>query len=303
MIFDLVQAEKKCVARFISPSALIWLSQRLEGRVFQAFERSCNLINSQGAILSLVSTELGPGPFAITVEREGSPRIDTLKIWDEVNLFSRVRFSVDQIQIGSIRVDLSKAAIWNPVPAWEAILPGNLAQTYRILSRLLSFHSTAYDSSKNERFKASTSILLAASMGLSMGLRENDIGQARRGAKKIAGLGCGLTPAGDDFLMGFIYSLWSQWDSRKAQDWASELVRAAAPQTTQLSATWLEAAANGQAAEPWHRLVEAMLGANTLDQIDAANRILATGHTSGSDALTGYVAGLTTLTSLPQLPR
>lgn len=114
----------------------------------------------------------------------------------------------------------------------------------------------------------------------------------------MAGLGGGLTPAGDDILMGFIYSLWSYWDSGKAQGWATELVKAAVPQTTRLSANWLKAAANGQACEPWHRLVDALIQENPRNLIQAAEGILATGHSSGADALTGYVAGLTLLAGL-----
>ena len=67
---------------------------------------------------------------------------------------------------------------------------------------------------------------------------------------------------------------------------------------TRLSANWLKAAANGQACEPWHRLVDALIQENPRNLIQAAEGILATGHSSGADALTGYVAGLTLLAGL-----
>lgn len=298
MIFNPVHIDRQLVARSISPAAIYWLSQRSEGQVHHVFDRSCNLINREGAILSLVSTEIGPGPFSITLSKAGSTPRDLLGIWDDITLFSRVRYSSDQIQIGSVQIDLTIAKIWNPKPAWEDILSDTLAQTSQILEDLLPFRSTASTGLRNGHFSPSATTLKAAWRELSAATQENDIGRAKLGAKKMAGLGSGLTPAGDDYLMGFIYSLWSQWDPKKAQGWATELVKVAVPQTTRLSAAWLEAAANGQAAEPWHRFVDALIQEDPRNLVQATDRILATGHSSGVDALTGYVDGLKVLTNL-----
>lgn len=298
MYFELVQMDKKCNARLAAPAAVDWLSQRSEARVLQVFSRSCNLINSGSSVLSLVSKELGPGPFAITVEMMGSPNEDMSGIWEYVNVCSRVRISPEQIQIASVHIDLSEAEIWNPKPAWDDISPGNLAPVRQILHRLLCSHSpslNALNTLNNEQLSAFTPKWMASWREINAGLQKNDIAQAKVGAKKMAGLGGGLTPAGDDFLMGFIYSLWSQWDSKMAHTWATEIVKVASPLTTRLSATWLKAAANGEATENWHRLVNALINSEPDNLVSAASRILAVGHSSGFDALTGYIAGLTAL--------
>lgn len=298
MNFDLGLSEKRCIARLIAPAAVHWLDHPTGGRVLHVFNRSCNLINSNGSILSLVSTELGPGPFTITVEMTGSPDEGMPGIWQDITEYSRVRISTEQIRLASVHVDLSKAEIWNPKPAWEDILPGNSAQVSEILNRLLVSHSSSsivINTLNHGQLSASAPKLMAAGRELSAGLQENELDQAKVGAKKMAGLGSGLTPAGDDFLLGFIYSLWSQWDSKRAQVWATELVQVAIPFTTRLSANWLKAAANGEAAEPWHRLVNAMIKNDPGKLDSAAARILAVGHSSGADALTGYAAGLTAL--------
>ncbi|HCB49384.1 MAG TPA: hypothetical protein DEP47_07655 [Chloroflexi bacterium] len=298
MDFGLVETDKKCYARLAAPAAVDWLSRRSEARVLQVFSRSCNLISSGGSILSLVSTELGPGPFAITVEMIGSPSKDMPGIWEDVTVFSRVRISPEQIQIASVHINLSEAEIWNPKPAWEDISPGNLAQVYQLLHRLLCSYSpssNAHTTINNEQLRAFVPKWMAAWHEMSAGLQKFDIVQAKLGAKKMAGLGGGLTPAGDDFLMGFIYSLWSQWDSKMAHTWATEIVKVASPLTTRLSATWLKAAANGEATENWHRLVNALINSDPDNLVSAASRILAVGHSSGSDALTGYIAGFMAL--------
>ena len=131
---------------------------------------------------------------------------------------------------------------------------------------------------------------------LSAGLKYSNLELAKVGARKMAGLGSGLTPAGDDFLLGVIYSLWSIWDAKIAQIWATELSLSAIPRTTKLSAAWLIAGAKGEAVKAWHDLVNAIVEKNPEVMINAASKIMVTGSSSGFDALSGYAAGLNILT-------
>ena len=110
------------------------------------------------------------------------------------------------------------------------------------------------------------------------------------GARALAGLGQGLTPAGDDFLMGAMYGLWATRNPDEARDLAELINEAAAPRTTSLSAAWLQAAALGEAAEPWHDLFNGIIVDNSRKIFAALSRILAIGHSSGADALAGFVA-------------
>jgi hypothetical protein len=65
----------------------------------------------------------------------------------------------------------------------------------------------------------------------------------------LAGRGPGLTPAGDDVLMGYAAALTLFHGLR---DEAFDIVRRARPLTTRLSATLLDHAARGELAEPAH---------------------------------------------------
>ncbi|NJN55086.1 MAG: DUF2877 domain-containing protein [Anaerolineae bacterium] len=61
------------------------------------------------------------------------------------------------------------------------------------------------------------------------------------------------------------------------------------PCTTTLSAAWLKAAGRGEAGIAWHELGE-RLSVNGDRWQATVTRILATGHSSGADALGGFTA-------------
>ena len=57
-----------------------------------------------------------------------------------------------------------------------------------------------------------------------------------------------------------------------------------------LSAAWLAAGARGEASSGWHYLVNAIASRSVKEVEAAAYQILPTGHTSGADALAGFLA-------------
>jgi hypothetical protein len=74
-----------------------------------------------------------------------------------------------------------------------------------------------------------------------------------------------------------------------AKEWSANIYQSAAPRTTRLSAYWLEAAAHGQASKPWHDLLMALHDMDDVGILRAANSLISFGHTSGFDALTGFI--------------
>ena len=108
----------------------------------------------------------------------------------------------------------------------------------------------------------------------------------------VAGLGNGpgLTPAGDDLVLGFLLAL-NRWGNRLCPDLPPEpinraLVEAARQRTTALSASLIECAANGLADE---RLVLALDGlvSGNLTEDRIVDHFQDWGHTSGAAALAG----------------
>jgi hypothetical protein len=52
----------------------------------------------------------------------------------------------------------------------------------------------------------------------------------------------------------------------------------------------LRAAARGEAGELWHRFVAALIANDQSSMLDAVRRIVRVGHTSGADALAGFIS-------------
>jgi hypothetical protein len=122
---------------------------------------------------------------------------------------------------------------------------------------------------------------------LRAGIYTGDRAQLALGAQRLAGLGPGLTPAGDDFLVGWMAGLWlfGTGAGLPVAELCGLMAAAAAPRTTRLSAAWLRHAAAGRFGEAWHRLAADVGDEDALRA--AAGRIRDTGATSGSDALAG----------------
>lgn len=94
----------------------------------------------------------------------------------------------------------------------------------------------------------------------------------------LAGLGQGLTPAGDDLLIGFVASLALY---HRAGDLARRVAAFAGPRTTALSRTLLHHAARGELPEVAHRFLAS----------GDAEGLLRFGHSSGRFLLAGLALG------------
>jgi hypothetical protein len=106
-------------------------------------------------------------------------------------------------------------------------------------------------------------------------------------ARSLAGLGYGLTPAGDDFLLGMMAALWLLGERETLP-----AIAHAAARTTTLSAAFLTAAAQGQFIEAWHGLAHALHRQDDAGGQAALRRIAAFGGSSGRDALAGFAVTL-----------
>jgi hypothetical protein len=102
--------------------------------------------------------------------------------------------------------------------------------------------------------------------------------------EQLAGLGDGLTPAGDDYLVGVMAALWL----KGKVNWLPQMAAIAAPRTTRLSAAFLQAAGRGEFSQPWHYLVQALAAADTAALEKAMAELTAVGASSGQAGLAGF---------------
>jgi hypothetical protein len=131
----------------------------------------------------------------------------------------------------------------------------------------------------------------AARGAAAVAICERDPVALARAARSLMGLGEGLTPAGDDWLVGALAAL-----HRLAQRWAftgghlaSVLVGEAPARTTTVGAAFLAHALGGEFSEPARDLMTAVSPSSARA---AAARLAAMGATSGADTLAGMRAAL-----------
>jgi hypothetical protein len=132
----------------------------------------------------------------------------------------------------------------------------------------------------------------AATTALAAGWRGNHT-ELVSGAARLAGLGTGLTPAGDDFLAGLMTWAWLVHPAPRS--FCHVVLGAAVPRTTALSAAFLRAAAAGECSIAWHRLLAALTDTQKTLGVSATLRlsvqeVLSHGHTSGADVLAGFLS-------------
>jgi hypothetical protein len=181
-----------------------------------------------------------------------------------------------RVNIGQLTIDLTTAVPWNPLPPWHNRLDLDL------IRKIVTNHPD---------FQPAVPLDLATQM--QQALRANDLTLIQQSARQLAGLGPGLTPAGDDFLVGVLYSLFSNaYSMGSGQSNYSVITAAAVPRTTTLSANLLEAAGRGEASEAWHELMAVQTSQVYEAYHTTLSRILRTGHSSGSDALLGFLMAL-----------
>jgi Protein of unknown function (DUF2877) len=235
------------------------------GSVHSVFDRVVNLAWHDGRLL----TVQGPGrlvaPFA--AELAGLP-------WTGVAPGGRVWRQERMLALDGLTLDWGAAAIAN------IAMPARAGATGAILSALLNWGSPPAAPALSSLAGVHARARIAE--GLSCRLPDVFI----EGACELIGLGEGLTPAGDDCVVGVlavIHHLAPWWLRQHPTITASIAARAAAATTT-IAGEFVTHALDGRFAET---IVELLTG-KTPDGIERAGaQLLRTGATSGADTLVG----------------
>ena len=117
-------------------------------------------------------------------------------------------------------------------------------------------------------------------------------------ADQLIGLGPGLTPSGDDFIGGLIFTSLHLNAMYPAERWweggdIRDLLARSDSMTTQISHALLTDLAEGQSHASLHDLADALMSdGESFDASKHVRQVTKIGHSSGWDMLTGLLAGL-----------
>jgi len=285
-------------------AAASWLTTTKEATLLSVFDRSCTLSRADGKLFSLVTAEIGPGPFTMVIAPRHERSNCNIQSFFSIRQNAPITFRNGIMSLDWLVVDSSGVEIWNPQPDWSSVTLRIIVEKSGELKNLLMLHAPSgsmADLITGAELNQSQLLVKDVWPDLAKGLRELDLRNCPDKISQITGLGGGLTPAGDDFLLGMMMAIWCCLPPPVAKRLAFNIVSATVGRTTTLSVAWLEAAGKGEATQYWHELIEALARGAPLSLQRAGLRLIGIGHTSGADALTGFllVAEILSTITLP----
>lgn len=260
-------------------------------RVHSVFERVVNLVLVDGRLCTLACRACDDAPDSVVVDLPGWSAMG-LQPGDPVRVDAR-RIALDS----GLQILLDGALRWSgALPAYaddETIL----RSLWPLASEHLAAHGrgvgtggqatspTRLDQALDASFRRHVQVLCDA-------LATADAARASEAVGHLVGLGPGLTPAGDDFLVGLLAALHLHGGpAAPSRAIGAHVLRCAVAQTHAISAAALRQAARGRVRARIIDLCAALMGATPAALRQALDRLIALGSGSGSDIALGVLAG------------
>ncbi|MGR4869282.1 DUF2877 domain-containing protein [Variovorax sp. LARHSF232] len=262
------------------------------GRVHSVFERVVNIEQQGGELFTLACRGLDSAPNTVIVRLSGFGG-------SGITEGDAVRGDAAGIQVGErLWIELSDAS------PWECALPAYPLKTIRLranlrwlqaqLDRLGAAGGMLAPPRGGSAFELAVADTLAQrSAQLSDALAHGDHAAARKHASSLFGLGPGLTPSGDDFLVGLFAVL--NISASPCCGWlggGAEVLAGAERSTHAISLAALTQAARGRVRETIASLIGHLMYGAPGELGPALRRVLAIGSTSGTDIVAGVRCGL-----------
>lgn len=279
------------------------------GTVHSVFHQACNVRLESGNLLTLLPSEKGNAPHGIRLNTSSQPVfLDFLRVGQSV----ACRGGVLRADGPSFSIDLRGACLWNidlrrlcidlrqPAQARSWGAAWSELKTFGHRSGLSEVLGVVSRSTEQSDTLVAMEVLQPASAytvsALLQATRDFQLDNAMASIKPLIGLGPGLTPSGDDFLVGYLAGLWSTVRGsasrmRLLTALGSELSQAA-HDTNEISYAYLRSAIEGHVSEPIATLAQQLKHTNHTASVRAATQAaLQIGHTSGADGVLGLLLG------------
>jgi hypothetical protein len=221
-----------------------------------------------------------------------------------VGLLAACRAGVLRFESSLLTVDLHSAPVWKchisnlNVDMQSTSAERSWSDVWQMLNSRQKLNKA--EMIADDLFQLNAGSLLSQKIGrpvmqLTSSTGQFDIEGSIQAAEKMIGLGPGVTPAGDDLLIGFLAGLWSTSGKDRSrlsfiQSFGDRLMELA-ERTNLISRTYLYHAIRGQFSSSLSNLAESIaLGSENTQHI--AETAMRVGHSSGMDSVTGLLIGL-----------
>jgi hypothetical protein len=250
------------------------------------FRNACILAVDGAGLVTIAPKAAGGLPGGITVD---VPTGFDFERALQSGARAAARGGVLRVEASAFAVDLRAAA------PWRAALTG-LRLTLSRPAVQSAWKRCATILAKDGRADTLIEIARNPIDALLFATRGLESASAGAAARALIGLGAGGTPAGDDFLVGFLAGLWSAADGAEGQAFFiaefARRIRAEAHRTTEVSRVYLEAVAAGEVSERLADLAKAIAAGASEEIVTAtAAAAIAVGHSSGADGTLGLLCG------------
>ncbi|OCA88355.1 hypothetical protein A8F94_09935 [Bacillus sp. FJAT-27225] len=273
---------------------LLAISTGFTGTVHSVFDRTINILRQEdGELYTLAAPTVDLAPNTLIVDYTKSFKELQVRIQDSV-------YSENNRLL--IRNKLYKAD-WE-TESWKCTMPPypkdprQLEQNIEIVKDSLSLFGKKGGikpvGSYGNMFENETSRLLEERI---KSLLENlELGReaaAIEKARGLVGLGPGLTPSGDDFLVG-LFAAFHFVDSPASnyRGFAERVAGIAKPLTNEISYMAIKKASVGEVRESIVQLAMSVIGGSQKEVVERLKAVLSIGSTSGTDIAFGMLAGL-----------
>ncbi len=264
------------------------------GRVHSVFERVVNVDIGDGRLLTLANRDADDAPDTVVVD-VATWRAPHLAAGTEVDL------APDAIRLGHrIVVTLASARPWSarlpPYPDDDATVRANLPLAREHLER----HGSGIGLTRSITAAVPSTLEQALVAAFQRATRELCAALARNAVPpaideaigRLIGLGPGLTPAGDDFLLGLLTALNIPGSPRADLRYiGAAAVACAARRTNRISLAALHHAANGRVRDRIVHLCRTLMYDSAGTMRAALDGVLRIGASSGTDISLGLLAG------------
>lgn len=243
------------------------------GVVHSVFERTCNILrDANGELYTIATSTVDEAPNTLILPIPNIRCID-------VHVGDRLR-----AQNGLLRLDNGMAIAVNRAAVWRCRLPSFPMDVAPLRRNTIAVQACIDHDGTESGITAVVQAFLHAC--------KQHPDDASSYAKKLIGLGPGLTPAGDDFLVGFMtMCVLPQSPLHAYISLCEEIVNTSTSYTNAISTTAFKKAIQGQVRKSLCRFIEAMFVEASEGAVAQVRTVLEIGATSGTELARGIVAG------------